>query len=65
MNAKQPDIELTHRYSRLEAAELLGMSVRNFDRLKEAGQITTHYRKANKRPFFLGSEVLRVWRDSY
>ena len=62
MTAIEPNINATGRYSIGEASALLGMHRNTLRKYTEQGHIKCGYRKATARKFYLGSELLRLWR---
>lgn len=65
MTTEQPIIKATSRYSLLEASRLLGISKRTICRWVDAKKIKVQYRKVNDQPFITGSEILRIWQETY
>lgn len=60
MTAKDLGINPTGRYTRKQTADLLGISLGTLNRRVNAGTIMPRYYKCNNRPFFPGSEIVRV-----
>ena len=65
MTAKELGVSPTKRYTRKEAAELLGVSVNTLGRRVRDGLIVPGYYRSNRRPFFPGSEIVRALNDIY
>lgn len=62
MTAVRPNVSPEGRYSFNETCTLLGIKSRNTLRSWVAqGLIKQGTRRANGRPFFLGSEILKCW----
>lgn len=61
MNITQPNVSPNGRYSTSEACTRLGISRSTLHRYCRAGLITPRYRKANYRPYFIGSDITRLW----
>lgn len=62
MTAVRPNVSPEGRYSFNETCALLGIKSRNTLRSWVAqGLIKQGTRRANGRPFFLGSEILKCW----
>ena len=51
----EPKAALNSRYTIEEAAELLGIHVKQ-------GLLRCGFRRNNRRKFFLGSEIIRFWK---
>lgn len=51
----------TARYSVGQAAALLGVHRNTIARYTRSGQLKCGRRRANGRPFYLGSEIRRFW----
>lgn len=62
MTAIEPNINATGRYSIGEASALLGMHRNTLRKYTEQGLIKCGYRKATARKFYMGSELLRLWK---
>lgn len=58
--AKDLGINPTGRYTRKQTAQLLGIHLNTLNRRVNAGLIMPRYYKCNNRPFFPGSEIVRV-----
>lgn len=61
MTALEPKASDTGRYSKTEAAGLLGVSIKTLDRYTASGMIKCGYRRANGRRFYTGKEIKRFW----
>lgn len=61
MNVKKPKVILTARYSVRETCTFLGISRETLRRHTRKGTISVHYRKANMRPFYIGSDIMAFW----
>lgn len=64
MNIQKPKVNLTARYSVRETCTILGICRETLRRHTHKGTIAVHYRKANMRPFFLGSDIMAFWNRS-
>ena len=62
MNALEPQVSLTGRYSVSEASVLLGIHRNTLRNYTDNGSIKCGYRKPTARKFYLGSEILRFWK---
>lgn len=62
MTAIEPTINETGRYSIGEASALLGMHRNTLRKYTDQGYIKCGYRKATARKFYMGSELLRLWK---
>ena len=62
MIAIEPNINATGRYSIGEASALLGMHRNTLRKYTEQGYIKCGYRRTNARKFYLGVELIRLWR---
>lgn len=65
MTATRPEVEATHRYTKKEVAQHLGVSKRTVERYIAEGKITAQYRKANMKPFITGLKVIKAWNQTY
>ena len=61
MTSSKPDVRPDGRYSVKETTEILGISRRILYRYTENGMIKCGRWRANKRPFYTGKEITRVW----
>lgn len=61
MNIKKPQVNLTARYSVRETCTILGICRETLRRYTHKGTIAVHYRKANMRPFYIGSDIMAFW----
>ena len=62
MPSTKPDVKPEGRYSINETCSILGLKSRNTLRsYVEKGLIKQGTRKANGRPFYLGSEIMKCW----
>lgn len=64
MIAEQPEVKTTARYSIRETCELLKIHRHTLRRYTDKGLIRCGYRKTNH-AYYTGSEILRLWRESY
>lgn len=62
MVAIQPNIDMNGRYSIGEAAKLLGLHRNTLRIYTEQGYVKCGYRKATARKFYMGSELIRLWK---
>lgn len=62
MTTIQPNVNEAGRYSIGEAAQLLGMHRNTLRKYTEQGYIKCGYRRATARKFYLGSELIKLWR---
>lgn len=61
MNITKPKLNLTARYTAVETCRLLGICRETLRRHTRRGNIVVHYRKANMRPFYIGSDIMAFW----
>lgn len=61
MNVFQPNVAPNGRYDISTTCAKLGISRNTLQRYRKAGLIHTGYHKANMRPYFKGSEIIRLW----
>ena len=62
MNPFEPQVAPQGRYDINRACAEIGISRSTLDRYRRAGRIHPGYHKANMRPFYKGSEIIRLWR---
>jgi len=65
MIATPPEVEPVSRYSIADTAIKLGVSKRTIERYIKAGTLKAQYRKANKKPFVTGLEIVKAWQATY
>lgn len=65
MTATEPQIPPTGRYTSLETAKTLGVSIRTLQRWATDGKIRFGVRRANNRRFYTGAEIMRFWKSQY
>ena len=65
MTATQPQVTPTGRYSVSDTATHLGVSTRTVQRYIAAGDMKAQTRKANSKRFVTGTEIIRVWNQTY
>jgi predicted site-specific integrase-resolvase len=63
MNPFPPKVAPQGRYDTNTTCEKLGISRSTLARHRNAGYIFALYHKANMRPYYKGSEILRFWRE--
>ena len=63
MRAEEPQISPTGRYSTAQAARALGIHRCTLARYADAGIIKFGFRAVSHRRFYLGSELLKLWRN--
>ena len=65
MTATQPEVTATGRYSIQDTAKQLGVSRRTVERFIEDKKLKAHVRKINGKKYITGSEILKVWNQTY
>lgn len=65
MTATQPQVTPTGRYSVSDTATHLGLSTRTVQRHIKDGTIRAQTRKLNSKRFVTGTEIIRVWNQTY
>lgn len=65
MTSIKPKVEPTGRYSIADTANHLGVSTRTIQRYIKDKTLKAEYRKANKKPFITGLEIIRAWQATY
>lgn len=61
MTSTIPEVVPTGRYTSKETIAALGISLRTLQNHTREGLIKCGRRKANGRPFYKGSEIIRYW----
>lgn len=59
-----PKVSPNARYSLKEAAGLLGVHPNTVSNYTKRGAIRVQYSKANGRPRYLGSDILKLWEET-
>lgn len=62
MVTNEPQVSLSGRYSIEETCKHLGIDRSTLRRYTNKGKIKYGVRKATSRKFYLGSEIIRLWR---
>jgi len=65
MTSTEPIVAVTGRYSVKDASIILGIDRKTLWRHTTEGQIKSGFRRANRRRFYTGSEILRYWKAQY
>lgn len=65
MTNVKPKVNLQGRYSVREVCTILGISRETLRRKTLGGIIPVYYRKANMRPYYIGSDIIAYWNRSY
>jgi len=65
MTATKPEVEPTGRYSVRKTAEHLGISTRTVYRYINESILKAQYRKATKKPYITGLEIIKVWNQTF
>ena len=63
ITANMPEINATDQLSIGEAAAVLGVHRNTMRRYTEQGLIKCRFRRATKRRFYLGADILRFWKS--
>lgn len=63
MKAEEPNISATGRYSTAQASRLLGIHRTTLSRYADSGIIKFGLRSISGRRFYLGSELIKLWKD--
>lgn len=64
ITATEPVVNATSRYSIAEAAKILGVHRNSIINYTKSGLLKCGIRKATKRKFYTGIEILKFWRAS-
>lgn len=64
MTATEPKVSMSGRYSVTEASRHLGVHRNTLRSWTEQGIIRCGFRKITARKFYLGSEIIRVWKST-
>lgn len=62
MNPMEPKVAPQGRYNTTRACAEIGISRSTLERYRRAGRIHPDYHKANMRPLYKGSEIIKLWR---
>lgn len=62
MTSVAPRLDLAGRYSVTETCRLLTIHKNTLRKLTDEGQIKCGFRKENARKFYLGSDIMALWR---
>ena len=62
MNATEPNVSPNGHYDTKSVCSVLGISRSTLERYGRRGLIKPRYSKVNMRPWYLGSEITRIWR---
>lgn len=65
MTATQPEVTATGRYSIADTATKLGVSRRTVERYIELKKLKAQVRKVNGKRYVTGTEILKVWNQTY
>lgn len=65
MTATQPEVTATGRYSIQDTATQLGISKRTVERYIEEKKLKAQVRKLNGKKYVTGTEILKVWNQTY
>lgn len=60
----QPDVRLDGRYSIGDTCKALGIHRHTLRKYSEAGEIHYRLRQGGKKIFYLGSEIIKFWRNN-
>ena len=63
MTIEEPNVSANSRYDINAACTLLGVSRKTLGKYTSAGLIKCGIRACNGRKFYLGSELLRFWKE--
>ena len=63
ITANMPEINATDQLSIGEAAAVLGVHRNTMRRYTEQGLIKCRFRRATKRRFYTGADILRFWKS--
>jgi predicted site-specific integrase-resolvase len=61
MTPLQPDVLYNCRYDTKSTCSKLGIGRSTLHRYRRAGLIKASYHRANLRPYYTGSEIIRLW----
>lgn len=61
ITSEKPKVDPTARYSAKEASALLDIHRSTLERYTKQGYIKCGYRKVNKRKYYTGVEIIRLW----
>ena len=64
ITAVEPEVNATSRYSIAEAAKILGVHRNSILNYTKEGLLKCGIRKATKRKYYTGLELLKFWRSS-
>lgn len=65
MVKERPDISRVARFTRKEAAELLGCSVETIRRLVVRGHLRQRFGSKTTRPYYLGADLIKTWDEAW
>lgn len=65
MTVTEPTVIASGRYPVGEASKILGIDRKTLYRHTTDGLIKCGFRRANRRRFYTGSEILRYWKAQY
>lgn len=65
MTATQPEVTATGRYSIVDTAKKLGVSRRTVERYIEEKKLKAQVRKINGKRYVTGTEILKIWNQTY
>ena len=65
LTKSEPQVKPSERYSTKETVQILGITRETLRQYVMRGKIKCGIRKANGRKFYLGSEILRMWKATY
>lgn len=65
MTVTEPAVIASGRYPVGEASKILGIDRKTLYRHTTEGLIKCGFRRANRRRFYTGSEILRYWKAQY
>ena len=61
MTTNKPDVSPAGRYDTKSTCSILGISRSTLMRYRNQGIIRPWYHKANMRPYFKGSDIIKLW----
>lgn len=62
MTAFEPQVANGGRYDTNTTCSQLGIGRSTLTRYRKAGLIRPRYHKANMRPYYMGSDIVKLWR---
>lgn len=65
MTKIEPKVEMTGRYELRDAAAVLEVDKSTILRWTRDGKINCGVRRSNKRKFWLGAELVKLWRSEF